>query len=103
LFSTLKRPHSVGCGVEDVFQMVTLSVRSKRLDADAGGEEDRVARGLRADLARLHTSAFTALCLKIRRFAPCTVCALKTALAFTGGGTMELLLTGASAGAHTRP
>ena len=100
LFSTLHRPNGAGCGVEESFQMVTLSFRTKCIDVE-GGEETAAGAGSsskwtgpNADLARVYTSAYTALCVKIRRFAPCTVCAMRTSLEVCDNGVVELLLTG---------
>jgi hypothetical protein len=80
--------------------MVTLSFRTKCLDVEAGEEAGPGTGsagkwlGPNADLARLFTSAYTALCVKIRRFAPCTVCAMRTSLEVCDNGVVELLLTG---------
>lgn len=80
--------------------MVTLSFRTKCIDVE-GGEETAAGAGSsskwtgpNADLARVYTSAYTALCVKIRRFAPCTVCAMRTSLEVCDNGVVELLLTG---------
>jgi hypothetical protein len=54
----------------------------------------RSDRLLACRLASLFRSAHTALCYKVRMFAPCTVCAMRTQLALPDAGVVELLLTG---------
>lgn len=83
----------LSCGVDSNVQFVS-AMRRVKWTGYRGVDRTMAQATMTRRLAKAFHDVHATLCFKLRGFAPCTVCSLKTHITLPEDGVVELLLTG---------